>query len=165
MPGEAHGEMIRLTWEGAPDALYIRGHVSDEEAAAEYARHHIDDHRLAPGVVHTWARWSCEPGPDGVTQCLREYDAPGRGRFAVTRLDILAHRVNGHGWHTRRDSRRDWRTGQMVPLTPPHLACDCTTPRWRDCACGDVCGCHWSPRGDVVWRRTSEAPPGAGEVG
>lgn len=151
MPGEKHGEMIRLTWEGPPDALYIRGHVSDEEAMAEYERWHApSDHRRG-AIARVWARWSCEPGPDGVAQCFREYSAPGRGRFAVTRIDILAHAVDQYTWRVRHGlhSRREW-------CPPPSAACDCTEwMPWR-CACDGACACHWAPRIGGVWRLAHE---------
>lgn len=147
MPGEKHGEMIRLAWDGQPDALYIRGHVSDEEAMAEYERWHApSDHRLG-AIARVWARWSCEPGPNGVAQCMRECAEPGRGRFRVTRIDITAHLVDSYVWRERHGLLKGC-------LRSPALvaACDCTEwMPWR-CACDGACGCHWSPRIGGVWR-------------
>ena len=80
------GEYMNLTWDGQPDAQYIKGHVSHEdgmetllEAGAIYEDTVIGHAR------HIYGRWSTQgDAPEGVTHVLREYNKPGRGRFKIT---------------------------------------------------------------------------------
>lgn len=159
MPGEARGDVISLVWEGSADALFVRGHMDTMEAVIVLEDHYDGLYQYA-APVKAWARWSVGPSPDGCQQSLVDYDAPGRGRFPVMRAEVLAKLLDSCSWQARRDgSRRKWKTGEMVPYTPPELACDC--PGWyaHRCPCQASCGCHWSPRVGGVWLKGTVPVP------
>lgn len=161
-----HGDYIALAWEDwCPDALFVRGHVTPEAAEKAIRDNHGDDIRFDP-PVRAWARWSCEPGPDGCGQVLRDYDEPGRGRFAVMRANVLAKQVDRHSWNERREgSRFDRQTRTTMPNTRPGEECDCSDCLHDRCVCGGDCACHWSPRGaQPAWFRLS-ASGDASEAG
>jgi hypothetical protein len=113
MPGEAIGEHISLIWDGLPEAVFIKGHVSESEALSaleagellDGGYQYFDKERdgwffmqtraiLGP-LIQNYARWSTEPRPDGSTLTLRSYQEPGRGRFPVTCFDVLEWRKVG----------------------------------------------------------------------
>lgn len=88
------GEFIPLRDEGGGtylDEVYVRGHVSDEEADAAlqawWGDYADDEDGLQPydPWEHVYARWSQESTWDGPGMVLREYRERGRGRFPVTR--------------------------------------------------------------------------------
>lgn len=95
MAKEAVGEIIVLVWEGLPNAFFIKGHVSEAEAMIALNRGVLlYQHKraiLGP-IIHNYARWSTEPGPDGNSLTLRSYQEPGRGRFPVTCFEVIEWR-------------------------------------------------------------------------
>lgn len=107
MPGEKTGEPIALIWEGSPDDFFVKGHLSETEALTalnqeellEKGCNYFDKETkewqwqwlkpiLGP-AIHRYARWSMEPGPEGCSQTLRDYQEAGRGRFPVTQFHVL----------------------------------------------------------------------------
>lgn len=112
MPGEKEGELINLIWEGwIPDSFYIKGHIPIKEALTvlqyEDVLTKVDsfyDRTINYWITkeyelilstghHNYARWSTEPGPDDCPVVLRDYGTPGKGRFKVTRFDVIGKRV------------------------------------------------------------------------
>jgi len=89
------GEYIHLIWEcGNPDAYYIRGHITAENALGVLEEQgEMLDGKLENGDKHgpprhAYARWSTQgDAPEGCSQTLREYKSSGRGRFKVTVID------------------------------------------------------------------------------
>ena len=84
------GEYMNLTWDGQPDAHYIKGHVSHEDGMETL----LDEGVIYEDIVigharHIYGRWSTQgDAPEGVTQVLREYNKPGRGRFKITAFGL-----------------------------------------------------------------------------
>jgi len=164
MPGELHGEVMDLVWDSwCPDALYVRGHMEPEEATEALEHFYGYDGFRLRDPVKAWARWSCEPGPDGCGQVLRDYNEPGRGRFPVMRAEVIAKHVDSGSWQWRREGTQWCREQKKhIPLMPAGEECDCD--HWNGgvcmyppaCACGGKCACHWSPRHGEFWRRTTE---------
>ncbi len=80
------GEIIDLSWDGRPDAYYIKGHVSHEDGIytlIDFGK--IDNAADVGQAVHKYGRWSMQgDAPDGCNCVLRDYKNPGRGRFKVT---------------------------------------------------------------------------------
>lgn len=84
------GDYIPLTWDGGPDAYYVRGHIELPEALniilSEEFLGSIDDVETGR---HVYARWSMQgDAPEGCSSVLREYEGPGRGRFKVTAFKV-----------------------------------------------------------------------------
>ena len=87
------GEVIELHDDGGgryDDEIYVKGHVSDEEATEAYQtwwNETIDEEGEEPPALgpwrHAYARWSTEHW-EGEGMVLRAYSGPGRGRFKVT---------------------------------------------------------------------------------
>lgn len=139
-PKYTYGQIIPLNWEGKPDALFIKGHMEPHDAKALFDYGSGDDFRFRT-PVKAWARWSCEPNPDGFGQVLRDYDEPGPGRFPVMRVEVTHWTVDPYSWRERRE-----RLGAK---------CDCTD-WWRGrCVCDGGCCCHWSPTGGAWFHRAA----------
>ena len=80
MPREPVGSMLCLHWEGDPDAEYVRGHVSPEEAR-EAVRAEWDCGDAT--TIQTWGRWV--PDPTGEYDMrFHQVEEWSRGCFAVT---------------------------------------------------------------------------------
>lgn len=96
---------MQLVYDGWPDAFYIRGHVTDDEALSILEESEENERLDMAYVEKDWvktlykartasplrqyARWSIEPGPDGSYQTLRDYKVKGRGRFPVTVIQVI----------------------------------------------------------------------------
>jgi len=82
---EKHGQYILLYWDGKPEAEYIKGHVTVEEAQVEYARQSGSKQQFT-GIVHKYARWAYadEFTCEGCEFQLKVYAVPSRGTFKVT---------------------------------------------------------------------------------
>lgn len=157
MSGEQPGEYICLSWDGVPDALFVRGHLPVCDAVMAIEGYHDGDY-IYRAPVRAWARWSCQPREDGPGHVLRDYAAPGRGRFKVMRAEVEAKQVDPHSWDMRRTSTRyDWEARKTVPLLKPGEECDCTVWRATECPCEAECACHWYPRLPQAawWRRAT----------
>lgn len=101
------GEYIPLIWDGKPDAYYIKGHVSHEDGIKIlFEGGIIDDETEVGQAQHIYARWSTQgDAPQNVTQVLREYNKPGRGRFKVTMFGI--------GIFANPEGRMIWKYGKI----------------------------------------------------
>jgi hypothetical protein len=80
---EKHGQYIALQWEDEPDAEYIKGHITIEEAREALNRWADEFGDGITAVEHKWARWI------PVTGCyydmeLTMVDGPASGAFAIT---------------------------------------------------------------------------------
>jgi len=142
-----HGEVINLRWDGwMEDYLYVRGHMTIAEANCAIEGHydtHGTQYRWDP-PIRAWARWSIEPGPDGIGQTLRDYDSPGRGRFAVMRARVIAKHKDQNAWHDQRKCTVYNRVLQRSVLrTPLDDRCPCTNWQGTSCSCNGACECHW----------------------
>ncbi len=84
-----HGEIIALCWDGAPDALFVAGHM-EPRRVAEILFGDYEDTYPFKDPVRAWARWSLEgPVDDYEGNCrLATYSSPGRGRFPIMCADI-----------------------------------------------------------------------------
>lgn len=88
------GDYISLCWEGMPEAYYVKGHVSFDEACGIVAR----EERFDPAALHSTRKYARfvfrqEGTPDGCDHTLKVYSVPAPGRFKVTEVKSLS------AWH------------------------------------------------------------------
>lgn len=144
---------MNLNWEDMPDALYVRGHMSPEDASRalrDYYGHEFIYETPAP----CFGRWSTEAGLDGCGHVLRTYREAGRGRFAIMEARVVKSRVGSWNWQRRRTQMRwDAKLGERVSAIPQERRCDCDTHDDEICACGGSCACHWRPQEGIWWKR------------
>ncbi len=96
------GEYLSLIADGTVDSLYVRGHITHDEAIESIRQQGEDvqyDYeknlnvvRLFGPAYHIYGRWSMQPTDDGNRHCLELCPGPGRGRFKLTELTIMGTR-------------------------------------------------------------------------
>jgi len=110
------GELIELYDDGGgryDDEIYVKGHVSDEEATEAYHacwhENHDDEEGEEPPALgpwrHAYARWSTEHW-EGEGMVLRAYSGPGRGRFKVTVAESQWQIDRRIAWKARQEAAR-----------------------------------------------------------
>lgn len=82
---ERHGQFIRIYWECGEPAVYVRGHVTNEEFRATISAQGINPERYGD-PVQAYARYVPSRSDDFDMQIF-DCTEPGAGRFAVTRAD------------------------------------------------------------------------------
>ena len=83
------GEFIRIDWEDDSEVEYVYGHVHLDIAKAAFTGHGgigCDDSVI--GIKHRWARKVPSGKHSEYEWMLHTYDAPARGAFAVTELEL-----------------------------------------------------------------------------
>lgn len=86
-------EAIPLNWGGVPEALYVCGHVTEEEFEEACNAAYGDDwkeYKLGE-IEHVYGRWSCEYPATNEMKCqmLRIYKDHAQRRFPVTQRDVI----------------------------------------------------------------------------
>lgn len=83
-----YGIFLALDWEDDSDVEYVYGHITLDEARAAFEKHGgLGCGDAVNSIRHRWAR-KVPGGRSDYEWILHTYDAPGRGAFAVTELDV-----------------------------------------------------------------------------
>jgi hypothetical protein len=88
---EKIGELIKLEWDGRPDAYYVKGHIDKGEAVTVVEDYHgALSMGKSPVVNYVWAKWCTATEDDGVPEgcefTLRVQQEESRGWFRVTEV-------------------------------------------------------------------------------